>query len=112
MSRFGRAGRGTREGRDRTAADEARFVHEPVRESPADVRAFQPLDAATTFNVVAHGADGLVRSVRSAAELRIYAYDAYILEAARASGFPLLTLDGPIQKNARKLGLSLVELDL
>ena len=44
--------------------------------------------------------------------LRIYAYDAYVLEAARSSGFPLLTLDGPIQRNARKLGLSLVELNL
>lgn len=42
----------------------------------------------------------------------IYAYDAYILEAARASGFPLLALDGPIRRNAGKLGLSLVELDL
>ena len=43
-------------------------------------------------------------------ELRIYAYDAYILEAARASGFALLALDGPIRQNAKKLGLSLVEL--
>jgi predicted nucleic acid-binding protein len=45
-------------------------------------------------------------------ELGIYAYDAYVLEAARASGYPLLALDGPIRRNARKLGLSLVELDL
>ena len=45
-------------------------------------------------------------------ELGLYAYDAYILEAARASGYPLLALDGPIRRNARKLGLSLVELDL
>jgi predicted nucleic acid-binding protein len=45
-------------------------------------------------------------------ELGIYAYDAYILEAARSSGFPLLALDGPIRRNAKKLGLSLVELDL
>lgn len=45
-------------------------------------------------------------------ELGIYAYDAHILEAARSSGFPLLALDGPIRRNARKLGLSLVELDL
>jgi hypothetical protein len=42
----------------------------------------------------------------------IYAYDAYILETARSSGFPLLALDGPIRRNAKKLGLSLVELDL
>jgi hypothetical protein len=38
--------------------------------------------------------------------------DLYILEAARSSGFPLLALDGPIRSNAKKLGLSLVELDL
>lgn len=52
------------------------------------------------------------RAVDLGLELGIYAYDAYILEAARSSGFPLLTLDGPIRQNAKKLGLSLVELDL
>jgi predicted nucleic acid-binding protein len=50
-------------------------------------------------------------AVDLALELSIYAYDAYILEAARSSGFPLLTLDGPIRRNAKKLGLSLLELD-
>ncbi len=45
-------------------------------------------------------------------ELGIYAYDAYILETARSSGFPLLALDGPIRRHAQKLGVSLVELDL
>ena len=54
----------------------------------------------------------LRRAVDLALQLRIYAYDAYILEAARSSGYPLLALDGPIQRNAKKLGLSLVDLDL
>jgi len=54
----------------------------------------------------------LRRAVDLGLELGIYAYDAYILEAARSSGFPLLALDGPIRRNANKLGLSLVELDL
>ena len=54
----------------------------------------------------------LRRAVDLGLELGIYAYDAYILEAARSSGFPLLALDGPIRRNARKIGLSLVELDL
>ena len=54
----------------------------------------------------------LLRAVDSGLELGIYAYDAYILEAARSSGFPLLALDGPIRQNAKKLGLTLVELDL
>ena len=54
----------------------------------------------------------LRRAVDLGLELNIYAYDAYILEATRLSGFPLLALDGPIRRNAKKLGLSLVELDL
>jgi hypothetical protein len=54
----------------------------------------------------------LRRSVDLGLELGIYGYDAYILEGARSSGFPLLALDGPIQRNAKRLGLSMVELDL
>jgi predicted nucleic acid-binding protein len=54
----------------------------------------------------------ILRAVDLGLELGIYAYDAYSLEAARSSGFPLLALDGPIRRNAEKLGLSLVELDL
>jgi predicted nucleic acid-binding protein len=54
----------------------------------------------------------LQRAVDLALQLGIYAYDAYILEAARSSGFPLLALDGPIRKNARNLGLAVMELDL
>jgi predicted nucleic acid-binding protein len=52
------------------------------------------------------------RAVDLGLELGIYAYDAYILEAARSSGFPVLALDGPIRRNVKKLGLTLVELDL
>jgi predicted nucleic acid-binding protein len=54
----------------------------------------------------------IVRAVDLGLELGVYAYDAYILEGSRSSGFPLLALDGPIRRNAKKLGLSLVELDL
>jgi predicted nucleic acid-binding protein len=53
----------------------------------------------------------ILRAVDLGLELGTYAYDAYILEAARSSGFPLLALDGPTRRNAEKLGLSLVELD-
>jgi predicted nucleic acid-binding protein len=52
------------------------------------------------------------RAVDLGLDLGIYAYDAYILEAARSSGFPLLALDGPIRRDAKRLGLSQVELDL
>jgi hypothetical protein len=34
------------------------------------------------------------------------------IRTTRSSGFPLLALDGPIRRNAEKIGLSLVELDL
>ena len=54
----------------------------------------------------------LRRAVDLGLELGISAYEAYILEAARSSGFPLLALDGPVQRNAKRLGLSMVELDL
>jgi predicted nucleic acid-binding protein len=54
----------------------------------------------------------IVRAVDLGLELGVYAYDAYILEGSRSSGFPLLALDGPIRRNAKELGLSLVELDL
>lgn len=53
----------------------------------------------------------ILRAVNLGLELGIDAYDAYILEAARSSGFPLLALDGLIRRNAKKLRLSLVELD-
>jgi predicted nucleic acid-binding protein len=52
----------------------------------------------------------LRRAVDLGLDLSIYAYDAYILEAARSSGFPLLALDGPIRRHATKLGLPLLEL--
>ena len=53
----------------------------------------------------------LLRAVDLALELGLYAYDGYILEAARSSRYPLLTLDQTIQRNAKKLGLPLVELE-
>ena len=44
----------------------------------------------------------LRRAVDLGLQLSIYAYDAYILEGARSSGFPLLALDGPIRRNAKR----------
>ena len=44
-----------------------------------------------------------------AVELGLYAYDAYVLEAARAERLPLLTLDGGLARAAHRLGLRLVE---
>ena len=52
----------------------------------------------------------LERAVDLALELGLYAYDAYILDAARSSGYPLLALDGTVKRSARKIGLPIVEL--
>jgi predicted nucleic acid-binding protein len=52
------------------------------------------------------------RAVDLAIELGLYAYDAYILEAARSSGYQLLALDGAVKSSARKMGLPLVELEI
>ena len=41
-------------------------------------------------------------------ELGLYAYEAYVLEAARAERLPLLTLDGGLVRAAHRLGLRLV----
>ena len=46
-----------------------------------------------------------------ALELGLYAYDAYVLETARAERFPLLTLDGGLARAAGRLGLKLVEVE-
>jgi len=43
-----------------------------------------------------------------AVELGLYAYEAYVLEAARAERLPLLTLDGGLVRAAHRLGLRLV----
>ncbi|MBI3693646.1 MAG: type II toxin-antitoxin system VapC family toxin [Acidobacteria bacterium] len=46
-----------------------------------------------------------------AVELGLYAYDAYVLETARAERLPLLTLDGGVARAAHHLGLKLAEVD-
>jgi predicted nucleic acid-binding protein len=44
-----------------------------------------------------------------AEQLGVYAYDAYIMEAARARRVPLLALDGRLRTAAAKLGLEVWE---
>jgi predicted nucleic acid-binding protein len=48
-------------------------------------------------------------AVELAKEQDIYAYDAYILECARKYRTPLLSLDGPQRRIARKLGIEVLE---
>ena len=45
-----------------------------------------------------------------AASLGVYAYDAYVLEAARSVRAPLLTLDAALARAARSIGLPVMEL--
>jgi predicted nucleic acid-binding protein len=45
-----------------------------------------------------------------AVSLGVYAYDAYVLEAARDARAPLLTLDAALARAARTIGLTVMEL--
>ncbi len=51
------------------------------------------------------------QALEIAVELGLYAYDAYVLETARAERLPLLTLDGGLARAAHRLGLRLVEFE-
>lgn len=44
-----------------------------------------------------------------ASSLGLYAYDAYVLEATRAARAPLLTLDVAMDRAARSIGLTVME---
>jgi predicted nucleic acid-binding protein len=46
-----------------------------------------------------------------ALEVGLYAYDAYVLETARAERRPLLTLDGALARAADRLGVKRVEVE-
>lgn len=54
----------------------------------------------------------LLNALSIAAELNIYAYDAYFLECAVRCGAPLLTLDRPLRRAADGIGLRLVPLEV
>jgi len=54
---------------------------------------------------------GLPESIRLSDELRLCAYDAYMLVAARRHRAPLLTLDGGLQEAARHVSVDLIDLD-
>jgi predicted nucleic acid-binding protein len=45
-----------------------------------------------------------------AASLGLYAYDAYVLEAARSVRAPLLTLDAALDRAARSIGVTVMEM--
>jgi predicted nucleic acid-binding protein len=53
----------------------------------------------------------VARALEIAVEFNVYAYDAYVLEAARAERLPLLTLDRGLAQVARRLGLTLMEVE-
>ncbi|MBI4483502.1 MAG: type II toxin-antitoxin system VapC family toxin [Acidobacteria bacterium] len=50
------------------------------------------------------------RSLQIAEELRIYAYDAYVLEVARAQSAPLVTLDKGLIAAALRMGVQTLEI--
>jgi predicted nucleic acid-binding protein len=54
----------------------------------------------------------LDEAVRAAAELDVYAYDAYMIVAARRTGFPLLTLDGGLAAAANRAGVNVLKVSI
>lgn len=50
-------------------------------------------------------------ALQIALETGLYAYDAYVLETARAERLPLVTLDGGLRRAADRLGLKRVEIE-
>jgi predicted nucleic acid-binding protein len=53
----------------------------------------------------------IVNSVRIAAELSIYAYDAYLIECAHSRRVPLLSLDEGLLEAAKRWGVSIEEVN-
>jgi predicted nucleic acid-binding protein len=50
------------------------------------------------------------RALELALSVGLYAYDAYVLEAARSQRLPLLTLDGSLAEAAARAGVTVMEL--
>lgn len=51
------------------------------------------------------------RALQIALETGLYAYDAYVLESARAEQLPVLTLDGGLARAADRLGVRIMEFE-
>lgn len=52
----------------------------------------------------------VAKALELAVALRVYAYDAYVLEAARSARAPVLTLDRALARAARSIGVPVMEL--
>ena len=53
----------------------------------------------------------LAEALQIAEDLSVYAYDAYMLEAARRYHSPLLTLDGGLKEAASRLNIDLLRIE-
>ena len=54
----------------------------------------------------------LDESVKLAAALNLYAYDAYVIQCAKGSGHQILTLDGGLKEAAKRAGVGILEVGL
>ncbi len=52
----------------------------------------------------------VAKALELAVALGVYAYDAYVMEAARSTRAPLLTLDAALARAARSIGVEVMEL--
>ena len=51
----------------------------------------------------------LIAGVETAAQLNIYAYDAYVIACAKSLNYPLLSLDAGLLRAAQTLGIEVLE---
>ena len=78
------------------------------RKKIAQVEGLAAYTAASTIPVRLLSVD-VQESLRLAIEFNIYAYDAYFLQCAKATSYPLLTLDKKMRKIATELHIDLLE---
>ncbi len=80
--------------RGRLTRDEAFAAYDIIQEVPVELRKID-----------------VRRSIRIAAEYKMYADDAYWLDCANTLNCPLLTLDKQMRMVARDMGLRIIEVE-
>ena len=92
------------------AAEQYKAICRSKEEAQSDVRAAQKAVEILAEIPIRYVQADLRNAIALAAELNIYAYDAYFLDCATRHTAPLLTLDRSLQRAATHLDIDLVEI--